>query len=310
MKITTAIIAFLLSSSIFAKETITVVNAQGPTQSMTPQILALVDEANKSQTRYHFALEFKPGAFESIGVRYTLESPKNRVVTITNSVVEAETRGLTDLSKLEPIFSHGSACWAVITNFGKTEAGLDSIKDNPPKEITLGGPAIGGAAHLIGLEIGKRYNIPVRYIVYRSNADALLNMVADDNSVNMVVDRVINYKQFAPKNQKLQVLGLSCPQRHPDLPNVKTLTEQKIVSPYIFHFTLASKEMSKETQEDIAEIFKKATLSLGQKKLFELGDFIAPVFYKTDTNTHYNNSISILKTFRERYKTDIENSSK
>lgn len=280
-----------------AQDVITVVNAQGPSQSMTPQIFAVVDESNKIQSKYKFVMEFKAGGFESIGVREVLEQPKNRVVTITNSVVEAESRGLVDLTKLEPVFSHGGACWAVITNFSEK---------NMPNEITIGGPAIGGAAHLIGLEIGKKHNIPVRYIVYRSNADALIQMVADDNSVNMVVDRVINYKQFVGKNPKLQVLGLSCSERHPDLPQVKTLTEQKIVAPYIFHFTMASKEMPKETQEDIAAIFQKATLSLGKSKLFDLGDFISPVFFKQDTKTHYNSSITLLKSFREKYKTEIK----
>jgi tripartite-type tricarboxylate transporter receptor subunit TctC len=288
---------FLFFGFAQAQETIIVINAQGPTQSMTPQILALVDEANKVQSKYKFITEFKPGGFESIGVREALEQPKNRVVTITNSIVEAESRGLVDLNKLEPVFSHGSACWAVITNF---------IENNMPKEITIGGPAIGGAAHLIGLEIGKKHNIPVRYIVYRSNADALIQMVSDDNSVNMVVDRVINYKQFVGKNPKLQVLGLSCPERHPDLPQIKTLIEQKIVSPYIFHFTMASKEMPKETQEDVAAIFQKATLSLGKAKLFELGDFISPVFFKQDAKTHYNSSVNLLKLFREKYKTEIK----
>lgn len=288
---------FLFFGFAQAQETIIVINAQGPTQSMTPQILALVDEANKMQSKYKFVTEFKPGGFESIGVREALEHPKNRVVTITNSVVEAESRGLIDLNKLEPVFSHGSACWAVITNFNE---------NNMPKEITLGGPAIGGAAHLIGFEIGKKYNIPVRYIVYRSNADALIQMVSDDNSVNMVVDRVTNYKQFVGKNPKLQVLGLSCPERHPDLPQIKTLTEQKIVSPYIFHFTMASKEMPKETQEDIAAIFQKATLSLGKARLFELGDFISPVFFKQDAKTHYNASINLLKLFREKYQVEIK----
>ena len=300
MKKFIAVLVIFFIKVALAQDTIIVVNAQGPTQSMTPQIFALVDESNKIQSKYKFVMEFKTGAFESIGVRETLEHPKNRVVTITNSVVEAESRGLVDLNRLEPVFSHGSACWAVITNFSEK---------NMPREITIGGPAIGGAAHLIGLEIGKKHNVPVRYIVYRSNADALIQMVSDDNSVNMVVDRVINYKQFVGKNPRLQVLGLSCPERHPDLPQVKTLTEQKIVAPYIFHFTMASKEMPKETQEDIAAIFQKATLSLGKVKLFELGDFISPVFFKQDAKTHYNSSISLLKSFREKYQAEIKASS-
>jgi tripartite-type tricarboxylate transporter receptor subunit TctC len=279
-----------------AQETIVVVNAQGPTQSMTPQIFAVLDEANKIQNKYKFVMEFKAGGFESIGVREALEQPKNRVVTITNSVVEAESRGLVDLNKLEPLFSHGSACWAVITNFKETEI---------PKELTIGGPAIGGATHLLGLELGKKYNIPVRYIVYRSNADALLHMASDNNSINFIVERVSTFNQYKAKNPNLQIIGMSCTERHPDLLDIKTLSEQKIIAPYIFHFTMASKEMPKETKENVSAILHRATLSLGKSKLFSLGDFISPVFYNQDSKSHYYSSISLLKSFRERYKREI-----
>lgn len=306
MKKIISIFLLLVSGVLLAKEPIYVVNAQGPTQSMTPQILAIVNEANKIQDKYHFMLEFKTGGFESIGVRNILDNSTNRIVTITNSVVEAESRGLVDLDKLSPVFSHGSACWAVITNFGDIDQGFDSLKNFSPKELVLGGPAIGGAAHLIGLEIGKKYNIPVEYIVYRSNADALISVVAGNNRVNMVVDRVINYQQHKLRNPNLQVLGVSCPQRHPSLPNVKTLIEQNIKAPYIFHFTMASTDMPAPLRIEINQILAAATQSLGQSKLFELGDFIAPNFYNVDTKTHYNESISLLKYFREKYKAEIQ----
>lgn len=297
MKIIIVSFLLLFLNLAQAQETIMVVNAQGPTQSMTPQIFAVVDEANKIQNKYKFVMEFKTGGFESIGVREALEQPKNRIVTITNSVIEAESRGLVDLNKLEPLFSHGSACWAVITNFKENEI---------PKELTIGGPAIGGATHLIGLEIGKKLNIPVRYIVYRSNADALLHMAADNNSINFIVERVVTANQFKLKNPRLQITGMNCTERHPLLPQVTTLTEQKITAPYIFHFTMASKEMPKETKDNIAAIFREATLSLGKNKLFELGDFISPVFYNQDSKSHYYSSIALLKSFREKYKAEIK----
>lgn len=290
-------ICLLLSINTFARETITVVNAQGPTQSMTPQILAVIDEANKIQNKYKFVIEFKSGAFESLAIKDALQNPKNHIVTITNSAVEAENRGLVDLNKLEPLFSHGSACWALITNFSEK---------NIPKELTIGGPAIGGATHIIGLELAKKLNIPVRYIVYRSNAEALLNMVSDDNSVNFIVERVVSFNQFVTKNPKLQIIGMNCPERHPGLPHIKTLQEQKLTVPYIFQFTMASKDMPSEIKNELSTILHNATVSLGKNKLFELSDFISPVFLNQDAKTHYNNSIAILKSFREKYKTQIE----
>jgi len=286
---------FVVNAS--AQQVITVVNAQGPTQSMTPQIMRVIDEANRIQNKYRFVQEFKPGGFESIGVKFMLERPQDRVVTVTNSVVEAESRGFVDLNNLRPVFSHGDACWAIISN---TDL-------NKTKEITVGGPAIGGAAHLAALQIGKKYNVPVRYIVYRSNYDALVNMAADDHSVNLVMDRLVNAKQFAEKNQRIRPVALNCPDRDPAYPNVKTLKELQINSPYIWQFTMASPDMPVARQQEIADIFRQVYLSVGRKEMQSLSDFVSPVYLKEDTATHYNNSISTLRAYRQRYAKEIAN---
>lgn len=301
--ITLALLVFLNNS--YAQEIITVVNAQGPSQGMTPQIFKVIEEANKIQNKYKFVQEFKQGAFESIGIRYALESPQNRIVTITNSAVEAEYRGLVDLMQLTPIFSHGSACWAIVTNFGNSQRGLNSIKDNPPAELTVGGPAIGGAAHLMALEIGKKYNIPVRYILFRGGSDALVHMAGNDD-VNFTTDRIHSYQNLNTKNNNLQALAVSCPERHSAIPNVQTLTEQGINAPYIFQFTLASTNMPEQRRKDIEEIFKQATLNIGKEKMKEYSDFISPVFYEKTSKQHYEESISILKSAREKYKIEID----
>jgi len=308
MKKIVSIFLALLISTVHAQEVITVVNAQGPSQGMTPQIFKVLDEANKIQNKYKFIQEFKQGAFESIGVRYMLESPANRIVTITNSVVEAEYRGLVDLNLLTPIFSHGSACWVLIANFGNSDVGLASLKTNPPKELSIGGPAIGGAAHLMALEIGKQYNIPVRYILFRGGADALIHMAGDHEGVNLTTDRIAGYQGLQQKNPKLQALGISCPERHKAVPTVKTLTEQKINAPYIFQFTMASNNMPEITRNEIEQILKQATLNIGKEKMMEYSDFISPVFYNQSSKQHYYDSISILKSSREKYKKEIEES--
>ena len=305
MKKVLGLVLSLFLTSSYSQEIITVVNAQGPSQGMTPQIFKVLEEANKIQNNYKFVQEFKQGAFESIGIRFALESPHNRIVTITNSAVEAEYRGLVDLTRLTPVFSHGSACWAVITNFGNSRNGLNSIRDNPPKELTVGGPAIGGAAHLMALEIGKKYNIPVRYILFRGGSDALVHM-AGNNDINFTTDRIHSYQGLAMKNDSLRALAVSCPERHKAEPDVKTLIEQGINAPYIFQFTLASKDMPEQRRRDIEEIFKQATLNVGKEKMMEYSDFISPVFYGKSSKQHYSESMNILKSAREKYKIEID----
>lgn len=297
--------AFVLNAA-FAQEQITVVNAQGPTQSMTPQVLKIVDEANRSQRKYKFVMEFKTGAFETIGVNAIQQDPQTQIVTVTNSIIEGADRGLVNLNDYVPVFSFGDACWAVITNFGNTEQGLSSIPSSGIKEITVGGPAIGGAAHLVALQIGKKFNIPVRYIVYRSNYDALINMAGDNNSVNMVMDRLINFKQMSLKNPKIQALALNCPERIKEYSTIKTLKEQKIDSPYIWHFVLASSKMSRDKKQEIENIFKDVVLAAGKDNMFAVSDFISPVFFSQDSSTHYYKSVDTLKSYRKEYAAEIK----
>ena len=302
--------AFLACASIAvqAQVTIKVVNAQGPTQSMTPQVLKLIDEANRIQTQYRFVIEFKPGAFESIGINTAVNEPETSVVTVTPSMIEAIDRNLIDHTRLTSVFSLGDACWAVITNFGDGKHGIASIKRSYIKEITVGGPAIGGVAHLVALEIGARYSIPVRYVVYRSNYDALLHMTADNNSVNMVMDRLVNFDQLKTKNPKLQVLGVNCAERHPGYPGVPTLQEQKIFAPYIWHHVLASKQMSERRREDITKIMTTAIQNIGKQQMFASSDFISPIFYNQSANDHYQAALQNLFTLRQRYRQNIRDS--
>jgi len=288
-----------------AQQVITVVNAQGPTQSMTPQILKVIEDANQLQNKYKFVLEFKPGGFESIGLKYMLEDPTRRIATITNASIESFDRGFVNPADLVPVFSHGDACWAVITNFGDPNKGLDSIKTSRVKEIVAGGPALGGATHLLALQLGKKYNLPVRYIVYRSNFDALVNMTADNNSINFIVERFINYEQFVAKNPRLTLLGMACPVRNPEHQNIKTVLEQGIDSPYIFQFTVASKQMPEARRKEIEEIFAQVTKNAGKNNMFKISDYISPVFYNQSSQAHYDQSITRLRALRHIYEKEI-----
>ena len=290
----------------YSQETIIIVNAQGPSQSMTPQIMRIIEDANKSQTKYKFILEFKPGGFESIGLKYMLEDPTRRVATITNATIESFDRGFVNPSDIIPVFSHGDACWAVITNFGDPKKGLASIKTSGVKELVAGGPALGGATHLLALQLGKKYNLPVRYIVYRSNFDALVNMAADDNSINFIVERFTNYEQFVAKNPRLRILGMACPVRNPDHPEIKTVLEQGVDSPYIFQFTVASKQMPEQKRKDIEEIFAQVTKNIGKNNMFKISDYMSPVFYNQSSQAHYDQSITRLRALRHIYAKEIK----
>lgn len=285
-------------------EKITIMNAQGPQQGMTAQYMRIVEEANAIQNEFQFVTDFRQGAFESIAVKAMQQEPKNRLATITNSVVEGMSRGFVDESAITPVFSFGDSCWAVISTLGEHGRGIASIGKNA-KEITGGGPAPGGAAHITALEIGSKQNLPVRYILYKSNIEALVNMIGDEKSVNLVLERAHSYLQMQDKNPNVKALAVSCPHRIAVLPNVPTLQEQGIKAPYIWNFLIASKEMPIERRQKIERIFIQATKNVGREKIVQLSDVVSPIWLGTSSADHYTQSIAQLKQARQRWESQI-----
>lgn len=302
MKKLFALLLLVVSASTWPKEKILVLNPQGPSHSGTPQLMAVLEEANKQQNKYQFVLEFKPGAFESIALREIAESPQTKISTMTNAAVEGIDRGLINESDLIPVFSQGDSCWAVI-GVAPVNKGLDSFKTF--RELTVGGPAIGGATHLAALEIGRKYNIPVRYVVYKSNYDAFINMVAD-SSINFIFERVKNYESFKSKNPNMHMLAMSCPTRHSQAPDVKTLKEYGIDSPFIWQHIVAHKNMNAAKVKELHDIFKSATETLGLKTIQELSDQTPAMFNNIESSTHYYQSLSKLKAYRKKFLVEIE----
>jgi tripartite-type tricarboxylate transporter receptor subunit TctC len=285
-----------------AKEKIVVLNPQGPSHSGTPQLIAVIETANRQQNKYQFVMEFKPGAFESIALRELETDPGFRISTMTNAAIEGIDRGFINESKLVPVFGQGDSCWAVI-GVTKNNQGLESLKSL--KELVVGGPAIGGATHLAALEIGRRYNLPVRYVVYKSNYDAFINMVAD-SSITFIFERVKNYEAFKDKNPNMHILAMSCPTRHPKQPSVKTLREYGIDTPYIWQQIVASTSMPPDRLQEIRNILATATKTVGLEKIQELSDQTPPMFLGITSEEFYNQSLTKLKTYRKKFKQEIE----
>jgi tripartite-type tricarboxylate transporter receptor subunit TctC len=290
-----------------AQEKIVIANAQGPAQSMTAQFLQVVEVANQIQKKYKFVTEFKPGGFESIAVRAMTQDPNRTLATITNSVFEAIDRNLIKESDMTPVFSFGDSCWTVVSTLGSSTAGINSIRRHGANEITGGGPAPGGAAHITALIAADRNNVPVRYILFKSNLEALTLMVGDKGTtVNFVLERAINYSQLKERLPSLNALAVSCPKRHPLLPDVLTLKEQNVDAPYIWNFLVANPGMSQERRNEIEQIFIAATNAVGQERIFKLSDIVSPIFTGSTTQEHYQKSFSTLRHFRSQYKDKIK----
>lgn len=290
-----------------AAETITLENPYGPSHSATPATLRILKEANALQSEFEFVVEYKPGGNQVIAVKQMDQSPEARLAIIAPAYVENTLVGKLSRGDYVPVHALGDACWAVISNKGNEAGGIASLRGE--KEIIVGGVGIGNATHLTALLVGSKYEFKVKYIVFKSNNDALVNMVGN-NGVNFVIDKIENYESFKTANPNLQILAASCPKRLTVAPNVKTLKEQGIDAPYIFNITVANKTMPVAKRERISKILNDATAKVGESEIAQLSGMSPPVFTKISTEKFYTNSISTVETLLSKYSTQIDDAQK
>ena len=283
---------FTLSS--YASETIKVYSPYAASHSGTPALLRVLDQANASQAIYKFVPEFKPGGNQIIAVK-SVDS--NSLAIIAPAYVENIDTGKLNENDYVPVHSFGDACWAVITN-GPLEGA---------KEITVGGVGYGNAAHLTALALGEKYKFNVRYVVFKSNNDALVNMTGN-NGIEFVIEKYESFEGLQTKNPKLRVIAASCPKRLPQAPNIKTLKELGIDAPFVFNITVASREMPYARRTAIAKILNDATLKVGEEELFKLSALRPPVFDNISADDFYAKSVNLVRNLQKKYRLKIEES--
>lgn len=286
--------AFALSAQ--ATETIRVYSPYSASHSGTPALLRVLDQANSSQNIYRFIPEFKPGGNQIIAVKSV---DANSLAIIAPAYVENVESGKLNENDYIPVYALGDACWAVITN-GALEGA---------KEITVGGVGFGNAAHLTALALGEKYNFNVRYVVFRSNNDALVNMTGN-NGVEFVVEKYESYEGLKTKNPSLRVIAASCPKRLPQAPKLKTLKELGIDAPYVFNIVVANREMSAGRRVAISKILNDATLALGEEEIFKISAMRPPVFDGVSVDDFYSKSVNLVKNLQKKYRSKIEESKK
>jgi len=289
------ILAMLISLPTFATENIKIFSPYSPGHSATPAMLKIIDEANSSQNIYKFSLEFKPGGNQMIAVRAVDNS--NSLAIIAPAFVENVASGQLNEKDYVPVYALGDACWAVITN--------KPLKGQ--REFVVGGVGYGNAAHLTALALGEKYKFDVRYIVFKSNNDALVNMVGD-NGIEFVIDRFESYMALQTKNVKMNMIAASCPNRLPQALGVPTLKEMGVDAPYIFNIIIAHKDMPRGRQVAVAKILESATDKLGAEEIYKLSAVRPSQFDKTSAEDFYKKSVSTVRSLQSKYKIQIEQS--
>jgi hypothetical protein len=290
MKLISLIVGLFIAISAQA-ETVKIYSPYSATHSGTPAMFKIIDEANKAQNIYTFVLEFRPGGNQIIALK---SMDENSLGIIAPAFVENVATGKLVESDYIPIHALGDACWTVITN--------GPINAN--KELTVGGVGFGNATHLTALALGEKYKFNIKYIVFKSNNDALINM-AGNNGIFMVIDRYESYESMKTKNPNLQAFAASCPVRLTQAPKMKTLKELGIESPLVFNITVAHKSMNQTKRKAIAIILNDAQAKVGDDEIFKLSGMKVPA---ESTEQFYAKSTGLVRKLQEKYRAEIEKS--
>jgi len=295
MNLMLAVILSLFATGAFASELIKIYSPYSPGHSGSPALRRVVEEANTSQSIYNFVVEFRPGGNQIIAVK-SMERT-NSLAIIAPAYVENIDAGQLNEQDYIPVHAFGDACWAVVTNKPFTGA----------TDFVVAGVGIGNATHLTALALGKKYKFDVRYVLFKSNYDGLINMTGN-NGVEFVIDKYESYEALRTKNQNMNMVAASCPTRLPQAPNVKTLKELGVAAPYIFNITIAHRDMPVTRRVAIAKILNDATLRVGQDEIYRLSAMQPPIFKGISAEQFYKQSVDLVRALQIDHKRAISQS--
>jgi tripartite-type tricarboxylate transporter receptor subunit TctC len=284
-----------------ATETIRIQTPYTASHSGTPIMLKILETANQLQKNYNFLLEFKPGGNQTIAVKQMDQDPGNNLSIIAASFVENVENGQLNAKNYVPVWSLGDACWAVLSTASSTSLVSGLARS---KELTVGTVGFGNATHLTALQIGKRYNIPVRLIPFKSNYEAVVNM-AGNNGVTFGIDTQQAFENLQSRNPQLRMLAVSCNKRLPDYPKIKTLREQGIVAPSVINIVIANTAMPESRRRHLAYILERATAQIGESETRRIGGFNPPQFDQITAQEHFTKSIELIRRLRNQFKQEI-----
>lgn len=300
-------ILFLLPILANATEIITVVSPYNAGYSGQSALMAVLDQANRTQDRYRFILSSHPGAQGLIALNHTQSSANNRIVIIAAGAVELFDTGKANVQDWVPVHGIGDACWAVVTNWPADERlGLKSLRaPSDAKNLVIGAVGIGSVSHLTGLEMSAYTRQEPLTLLFKSGTEAFLSL-ASNQGVNITIDSVQTIENMKPKNPNIKMIATICDKRNPLAPHVPTLVEQGLKDvPPVFNIVLASTQMTDLRRRDIGSILDQATLAVGEDRIFDMSGFRPAVIQKMSAQEFFDRRVGQVLALRKKYAKEL-----
>lgn len=194
--------ALALTAVVSQAEQISIIWPFGMGDTQAQYSRSLVEELNRTQKKYTFVLENRPGAGATIGAKY--------VVTTPNTVLSASTAFFVR-PNFYPEDSHRVAdfrplmtqCAAPMLLVSKKYRSWNEIDRN--QKISIGISGLGATSHLMAMEIVKRYPNAV-VVPYKGTREASIDVIG--GNIEMSVAFLGEVEGFLDKGE-LNALGIS-----------------------------------------------------------------------------------------------------
>ena len=202
--------------------------AGGPTD-----VIARILAQDMTQTLGQTVLvENKAGATSMIATQEVKRAPADGytlyMTTLThsvNAVLHADKKPYDPIADFTPI---SLVCHLPLVMVAKGDSPFNSAADvvkaakEKPGEISYGSSGNGGSAHLAGALVEALTGTKMLHVPFKGNAPALTEVMA--GRVSFMFYPMVGIAEHV-QAKRLKVIGVSTEKRHPDYPNVPTLSE-------------------------------------------------------------------------------------
>lgn len=273
------LLAFLLSAFLSgaagASETITIVYAWGPGDSVANYHRTLADQANKIQNKYVFVFDTKPGAGGAIAANHVLNTPNTLLAHSTAFFVRPNVypNESYDLAAFKEQFTHCMAPMAV------TSTKYKNWKSVPADAaVTVGVSGLGVTTHLAALQLKEKYpNLIV--VPFKSTTDSMLSMIGSQTDFH--IGFISEAEQWSKENKNsgrvVNVLGITGNKIINGYPTlVSEGFPQAFAQMNVGHHIVANGKQDGIRTHEFNEIFAKAAKTKEVQNAYAV-DYCAPL---------------------------------
>jgi len=201
-KIIISLSLMLSSATVQAQQQISIVWPFGMGDTQAQYSRSLVDELNKTQKKYTFILENRPGAGATIGAKHVAATPNSVLSASTAFFVRPnfypeESHRVSDFRALM------TQCAAPMVIVSKKYRNWKDI--NKTKSINIGISGLGATSHLMAMEIVKLYP-NAQPVPYKGTREASVDVIA--GNIDLSVAFLGEVEEFLDRGQ-LYALGIS-----------------------------------------------------------------------------------------------------